>query len=496
MPPTAPAECLPPPHNPEAERAVLGAVLLAPEALAQVRDLLSPRDFYTTAHSLILRAVLAVADRGEPVDDLTVCAELRRTRSLEKAGGAAGVSALSGCGLPGLEHASHYAGMVRDLAARRRALGAALTAAQRLREDDGADPVALLSPVQEALAACGRINGSRALGIAACDLLALNLPAPCYVVKDIVPEGLSLLVGPPKFGKSWLALSIGVSVAAGGPALGSIPTRQGPVLVLALEDSRRRVQTRLRMILDGEPAPDDLHIVTLEDTWRRPLPEGLADLAAYVREKSPRLNVLDTLGRLRRAGSGKKNAYHVDVDELGPLQGLAQGTPGLALVALHHDTKAKSGDFVDAVSGSRGVSGTADSVLTLARTRGQGDAELRVTGRDIGEAELALRFDPTRGVWTVLGSAQEYRQTEERREVLDALRQVPEGLSPQDLADAVGKTWRHLRKLVYKLVKGGFITKTGARGGTRYTLPKGRDTGDSRDTSERERESKCPWCPW
>jgi hypothetical protein len=191
----------PPPYNLDAERACLGAVLLSPEALATVREIITPSDLYATGHSAIYGAMLALADRAEPVDTITLCGELERTRKLKVAGGRAGVEDLTRQ-VPGLDNAAHYARMLRDLAHRRRALGATLAAAQRLREDPDVDPGALLGPVQAALAECARTPGCRPLGIAARDLMALSLPAPSYVVKDLLPEGLSLLVGPPKLGKS------------------------------------------------------------------------------------------------------------------------------------------------------------------------------------------------------------------------------------------------------------------------------------------------------
>jgi RecA-family ATPase len=64
-----------------------------------------------------------------------------------------------------------------------------------------------------------------------------------------------LLAGPPKVGKSWLSLGLGLAVAAGGQAFDSMPVQGGPVLYLALEDTPRRLQTRMGKLLGGQPAP-------------------------------------------------------------------------------------------------------------------------------------------------------------------------------------------------------------------------------------------------
>jgi RecA-family ATPase len=78
----------------------------------------------------------------------------------------------------------------------------------------------------------------------------------------IICEGVSLLAGPPKVGKSWLSLALGIAVASGGTAFGRIPVRQGPVLYLALEDTLRRLQARTGKLLGDTPAPAGLAFVT------------------------------------------------------------------------------------------------------------------------------------------------------------------------------------------------------------------------------------------
>src|SRR5205807_3358146 len=81
------------------------------------------------------------------------------------------------------------------------------------------------------------------------DLLSWELLPVRWTIPEILPEGLTLLAGKPKLGKSWLALSVALAVAAGGFALGKQPVTQGGVLYLALEDNERRLQSRARQLL-------------------------------------------------------------------------------------------------------------------------------------------------------------------------------------------------------------------------------------------------------
>jgi hypothetical protein len=104
----------------------------------------------------------------------------------------------------------------------------------------------------------------------ASDLLGATFDDPRFAVDGLIPEGLTFMCGAPKLGKSWLALGLALAVASGGKALGSVPVERGEALYLALEDSPRRLQTRLRMLLPDELAPAGLR---LETEWPR-LDEG------------------------------------------------------------------------------------------------------------------------------------------------------------------------------------------------------------------------------
>jgi len=107
-----------------------------------------------------------------------------------------------------------------------------------------------------------RIGRDAGCYFTAADLMATDFPEPRWAVPGLIAEGLNLLVGSPKLGKSWLCLGLAVAIASGGKALGKIDVEQGPVLYAALEDNPRRLQNRLRLVLGRDAVPDDLHITT------------------------------------------------------------------------------------------------------------------------------------------------------------------------------------------------------------------------------------------
>ncbi len=276
------------------------------------------------------------------------------------------------------------------------------------------------------------------------DLLDADFPPPRYAVPGIVPEGLSLLVGAPKLGKSWLALGLPLASASGGRALGSVQVTAGPALYLALEDPPRRLKTRLSSLLEnGAAVPAGLDLWTelppLADSGTKEIDEWLTD------NPTARLVVVDVLAKVRGSGDPRANRYDADYAVVADLKALAD-RHSVAMLVLHHDRKAGSDDYVDAVSGTHGLAGAADSVLVMKRSRGNADAELHITGRDIQERSLALRFAPEVGSWSLLdGPATDYTMGDSRRQILQHLRVVG-GASPKQIATSLSLDYELAKK--------------------------------------------------
>jgi hypothetical protein len=110
-----------PPHNQEAEEAVLGAVLTAGRLLDEVAAVLEEADFYRPAHRAIWRAVLRLADRNQPTDPVTVLGELDHSGELADVGGGPFLHTLVEA-VPTVANASHYAQLVAETARRRRVI--------------------------------------------------------------------------------------------------------------------------------------------------------------------------------------------------------------------------------------------------------------------------------------------------------------------------------------------------------------------------------------
>jgi replicative DNA helicase len=123
-----------PPQNLDAEQAVLGAMLIKKEAIAEVAEILRPDDFYREAHRIIFQAMMDLFSRNEAVDLITVTEELRRTENLDKVGGIAFVTALA-TAVPTAANVTYHAHIVADKAQLRRLINAATDIASAAYED-------------------------------------------------------------------------------------------------------------------------------------------------------------------------------------------------------------------------------------------------------------------------------------------------------------------------------------------------------------------------
>lgn len=283
----------------------------------------------------------------------------------------------------------------------------------------------------------------------ASELMRTTFPEPRWAVPGLVAEGLNLLVGSPKLGKSWLVLGLGVSIASGGVALGKVPVEQGSVLYAALEDTPRRLQSRLASVLNGSPVPEGLHIVTS-------LPRGqdMIELVSEWLDEHPdaRLVVIDVLRKVTPRSDGR-NMYEADYDAMGALKALAD-RHGVAVIAVHHTRKSvDDSDVFNEVSGSTGITGAADAILIAKRARNTAEAVLHVTGRDVTEQKYRLSWHTETCSWTLLDEpAAIATMGSTRRTILKHLTEHP-GDSPQQIATRTGLNLNTVKSNVRRMVE-------------------------------------------
>lgn len=141
----------PPPHDHAAEQALLGSLLLNPDALALVEPLLTAADFYRPHHGWIYEACRILGNRGEPINEVTVAHQLAERNQLVEAGGLPCLAELVLAGMPDPMHPDHYARMVVDKAQLRQLYAAAVQMARLAHEPDGQPASAIITQAETLL---------------------------------------------------------------------------------------------------------------------------------------------------------------------------------------------------------------------------------------------------------------------------------------------------------------------------------------------------------
>jgi hypothetical protein len=251
------------------------------------------------------------------------------------------------------------------------------------------------------------------------DLLNTEFPEPKWVVPNKIAEGFSILAGRPKKGKTWLALQIAHAKSVGGNCLGE-KVEQGGVLFLALEDSPRRLQARLKK----QVIPENANI-TFVTAWRKFDKGGLDDLLIEIVSGRYSLIIIDSLSR------AMGRADQLDLSEMtficGALQTMAiQNNVSILAIDHHGKSAGFEGNPTDDVIGSTAKAATADTLLGLYREIGKHEATLKIIGREVEEQEIALEWDGFTCTWRSLGDAGTVRAETLKADILRAIRELTE----------------------------------------------------------------------
>jgi hypothetical protein len=295
--------------------------------------------------------------------------------------------------------------------------------------------------------------------ITAEELRLKAFPPTSFVIPTLLPEGLAILSGKPKAGKSFMALDLCIGVTTGEMVLGSIRPAIGSALYAANEDTGRRLKGRISKYLS--PFDEWPDLLSLTTQWRRLDEGGVDDLRDWASSvQAPRLAVIDTLATVRPARRNNEAPYDADYRALAELHDFVGTVPGLVTLVLQHNRKADSEDPIDLISGTLGGPGVADTLLVLSRTN-QGPT-LHVRGRDVEETDFAMRFNKETCKWSLIGNAETVHLSETRKKILDVLLLCKANrMTPQEIAATTDLARAVTDKRLADMVADGQIIKLG-----------------------------------
>ncbi len=318
------------PHSAEAERAILGSILLDNSLVNHAIELLRPEDFYVRAHQFVFRSMIALSERGSEIDPLLLSEELRREGVLEQAGGMTFISELT-YGLPHFTNVAAYAKVVKDHSLMRQLVKVAnkITSEALEGEDEAtiildhaeqmifalADertrqgfahikPVAdlLLEKVQEMAGRSAMLTGLTT-GFSELDTMTSGLQ----------PSDLVIVAARPSMGKTSLCLTLAQNAAIQAGAV---------VGVFSLEMSKESLVMRM-LCSEGRVDAHRFRSGYLSrDEWAR-LAGALGTLAEarIFIDDTPGISVLEMRAKARRLAAEQKKLDLIVVDYLQLMSG-------------------------------------------------------------------------------------------------------------------------------------------------------------------------------
>jgi hypothetical protein len=350
-----------PPQNLEAEESLLGAMMVSPNAITTVAEIIDPGDFYRESHARIFRAAVDMHRRGIPVDEITLIDELEERGDLERIGGRARIHEL-GALVPASANAGHYARVIGRKAREREQLAVA-TAAERALLNGGLEPE-LQARIVSAFSESTTSSAAGESGIEPVDLsslLAGALPQTAWLWHGWLARGeLALIVADPKTGKSLTALGLAAAIRNGERFLAA-DTVKSRVGIIDFENPIGEVHKRLRAF---GIAHDDHHGIVY---FHMPLldltsPEAAETITSLIRDHRLDLLIIDSV---RRAAPGLDENDSRSVSAVfSPLRRLSVEND-CAIVAIHHARKRIGDNPTDAGQMVRGSGDLLASVDTL-----------------------------------------------------------------------------------------------------------------------------------
>ncbi len=303
-----------PPHSDEAEKSVLGSIILDKEALFEVLEILSAEDFYSEMHQEIYQAVIALYRKGESVDMLTPSEELKKRNTLEMVGGRSYIAQLSAM-VPSTANAAQYAKIISEKAVLRRLINAS-SEIMETAYGEKMEPEAVLDHAEQAVFEIAQSRQKRDFE-ALKDILYTNLNRIDEVAKleggltglttgfsslDKQTSGLQksdliILAARPSMGKTAFALNVAQQAALKGSA---------SVLIFSLEMSKEQLGQRL-LSMEAKVEMQKLKTGNLERADWDQIYSAIDKLSAakiYI-DDTPGISVLEIKNKSRRLKAEK-----------------------------------------------------------------------------------------------------------------------------------------------------------------------------------------------
>jgi hypothetical protein len=347
-------------QNEDAENAVLGAVLIAPEALSVVREKVGPDDFSPRNRPIYL-GILSLADHGEPADLITLTDELRDRGLLEQCGGTAYISGLTST-MPTAANVAYYADIVQEAAVKRRILNLSNTINEQILSP-GVDVAGIIEKIRTEISSIERAAAIATTAVnlrTMDDILAYEDPEP--LIEGLIPRhSIVVLSGWTGDGKTLVSHEVERSVCEGFPVFGNPAFNvHRPGMVILFDEETPAPMLKERLVRMGFHSALPFRIghftgLRLDDE------NHFQIILTLVRELRPELVVFDSLIRFHMQEEN-------DASGMAPIMGKLRQLANLTTVIVIHHTVKADVDIRKRSRGSGDIIAGVDLELSLTKT--------------------------------------------------------------------------------------------------------------------------------
>lgn len=464
------------PQNLDAERSILGSILIDNSKLPIAVKHVSSGDFFLSSNQKIFRRMLAMSEAGAAVDLVTLCEALQSTGDLEAAGGAPYVASLAS-GMPVAANVEQYARIVKQKAMLRRIVHAGHNLSQHALED-GADLAALQAQfravVTESAEPMKIVGGNGHLRYSLQEFLSTEFPSPEHLIEGIMPRGGSgLLIALPHRMKSWFTTALALGASKAGMILGGKLEVKKPVrtLLIQVEDFPGILQWRMRELATKIPCEPANVSVIPRCGLNLPDEKWYAQLLHETVTFKADLVIMDVVRRIFR---GDINSPQDTAMFLEQIDRLREATD-CAVLLVHHENK-KDAEIMQAGAGSYNLPGWANVMLQFKRKTQEG----HITHVEIEvDNKLAQSPEPMRMVLN-LASEEPIRleNVEDSTGISEAQDQLGNEWTVRDLAEVLGVVKSNALRRLKKWMATGTVEKiSGGKRGRQGGLARYRFVG-------------------
>ena len=461
------------PHNLDAERSVLGAILLDNSAVARAVSEVNTLDFFSTYHRTLFHRMLAMVDASMPIDLVTLPDELQRNGELEKAGGAPYVASLAD-GLARISNVEHYCRIIKEASVRRMTIYLAERIRTRAWEGEET-PSALIATAQQQLASIKPtshtvVGGNGKLSYSVDEFMAQKFPPPEHLIEwTYSKSGSALIVAKPHHLKSWYTIAVGLLSTIPGTLLNKLNVpRAVRTLLVSVEDFPGQTQERMDLLLRREafrqidrslfrivPRPIG-GIDIMDEAWYQRIVKEVAEHQADI-------VVFDVLRRIFKGDINSPKESSAFCEQMERIRDATNA----ATVIIHHENR-KEADIMAASAGSFNLPGWANTVIRFQRKLDEVLAGEKVSSVEIEvDNKFAPNPEPVRMVLDVASETPiRLEELEDATGLADLRDQLGLHWTVNDLSEVLGVHKSNAKRRLKKMLTAGLVEKAmeGKRG--------------------------------